>query len=65
MNRDGSFAVFDNGSEVRLGKGESATLSGGETVSENQDGSLLVSARSATRRHDRDHAALERARAST
>ena len=49
MNRDGSFAVFDNGSEVRLGKGESATLSGGETVSENQDGSLLVSARSATR----------------
>jgi hypothetical protein len=48
MNRDGSFAIFDNGSEVRLGKGESATLSGGETVSENQDGSLLVSARSAT-----------------
>lgn len=48
MNRDGSFAVFDNGSEVRLGKGESATLSGGETVSENLDGSLLVSARSAT-----------------
>ena len=48
MNRDGSFAIFDNGSEVRLGKGESAVLSGGETVSENQDGSLLVSARSAT-----------------
>jgi hypothetical protein len=48
MNRDGSFAIFDNGSEVRLGKGESATLSGGETVSENQDGSLLVSARNAT-----------------
>ncbi|HEV2737484.1 MAG TPA: hypothetical protein VGU66_02795 [Candidatus Elarobacter sp.] len=48
MNRDGSFAIFDNGSEVRLGKGESAALSGGETVSENQDGSLLVSARSAT-----------------
>jgi hypothetical protein len=48
MNRDGSFEIFDNGQEVRLGKGESATLSGGETVSENQDGSLLVSARSAT-----------------
>jgi hypothetical protein len=48
VNRDGSFAIFDNGNEVRLGKGESAALSGGETVSENQDGSLLVSARSAT-----------------
>ncbi len=48
MNRDGSFAIYDNGSAVQLGKGESATLSGGETVSENQDGSLLVSARSAT-----------------
>ncbi len=48
MNRDGSFAIFDNGAEVRIGKGESAVLTGGETVSENQDGSLLVSARSAT-----------------
>ncbi|HEY0384126.1 MAG TPA: hypothetical protein VGC72_18200 [Candidatus Elarobacter sp.] len=48
MKRDGSFAVYDNGAEVRLGKGESATLSGGETVAENQDGSLIVSARSAT-----------------
>jgi hypothetical protein len=48
MNRDGSFAVYDNGAEVRLGKGESAVLSGGETVSENQDGSLVVGARSAT-----------------
>jgi hypothetical protein len=48
MNRDGSFAVYDNGNEVALGKGESAVLSGGETVSENQDGSLLVTARSAT-----------------
>jgi hypothetical protein len=47
MNRDGSFAVYDNGAEVRLGKGESAVLSGGETVSENQDGSLVVGARSA------------------
>jgi hypothetical protein len=48
MNRDGSFGIYDNGQEVRLGKGEAAVLSGGETVSENQDGSLLVSARSAT-----------------
>jgi hypothetical protein len=48
MNRDGSFGIYDNGQEVRLGKGESAVLSGGETVSENQDGSLIVSARSAT-----------------
>lgn len=48
MNRDGSFAIYDNGNEVALGKGESAVLSGGETVSENQDGSLIVSARSAT-----------------
>ncbi len=48
MNRDGSFGIYDNGNEVRLGKGESAVLSGGETVSENQDGSLIVSARSAT-----------------
>ncbi len=48
MNRDGSFGVYDNGQEVRLNKGESAVLSGGEMVSENQDGSLLVSARSAT-----------------
>ena len=48
LNRDGSFGIYDNGQEVRLSKGESAVLSGGETVSENQDGSLLVSARSAT-----------------
>ena len=44
MNRDGSYAVYDNGSDVALGKGESATLSGGETVAANQDGSLTVSA---------------------
>jgi len=48
MSRDGSFSIYDNGAEVRLGKGESAVLSGGETVSENQDGSLVVGARSAT-----------------
>ena len=44
MNRDGSFSVFDNGQAVQLGKGESADLSGGETVTVNQDGSLNVSA---------------------
>jgi hypothetical protein len=47
MNRDGSFAIYDDGEQVALGKGESATLSGGETVSVNQDGSLAVSARGA------------------
>jgi hypothetical protein len=44
MNRDGSFAVYDDGRQVTLGKGESATLSGGERVSANQDGSLVVNA---------------------
>ncbi|HEX3463269.1 MAG TPA: hypothetical protein VHS78_04335 [Candidatus Elarobacter sp.] len=44
MNRDGSFSVFDDGRQVALGKGESATLSGGERVTENQDGSLVVDA---------------------
>ena len=46
LNRDGSFAIYDNGARVELGKGESADLSGGETVSVNQDGSLNVSAAS-------------------
>jgi hypothetical protein len=44
MNRDGSFSIFDNGEAVQLGKGESADLSGGETVTANQDGSLAVNA---------------------
>jgi hypothetical protein len=44
MNRDGSFSIFDNGQAVQLGKGESADLSGGETVSVSQDGSLTVNA---------------------
>jgi len=47
MNRDGSFGIFDDGRQVQLGKGESATLSGGETVTANQDGSLVVDAQSA------------------
>jgi hypothetical protein len=46
MNRDGSYSIFDDLHEIALGKGESATLSGGETVSANQDGSLTVSAKS-------------------
>jgi hypothetical protein len=46
LNRDGSYAIFDNLNEIALGKGESATLSGGETVTANQDGSLTVSANS-------------------
>jgi hypothetical protein len=45
MRHDGSFAIYDDGDQVQLGRGESATLSGGETVSANQDGSLTVSAR--------------------
>jgi len=44
MNRDGSYSIFDNGQAVQLGKGESADLSGGETVTANQDGSLAVNA---------------------
>jgi hypothetical protein len=44
MNRDGSYAIYDDGRQVQLGKGESATLSGGEQVTVNQDGSLNVSA---------------------
>jgi len=47
MNRDGSFAVWDDGEQVQLGKGESATLSGGEQVTLNQDGSLNVTAKNA------------------
>ncbi|MEA2721275.1 MAG: hypothetical protein QOJ39_3139, partial [Candidatus Eremiobacteraeota bacterium] len=44
MNRDGSFAIYDDGAELQLGNGESATLSGGERVTVNQDGSLAVNA---------------------
>jgi hypothetical protein len=45
MNRDGSFSIFDGGDPLQLGTGESATLSGGERVAVNQDGSLSVTAR--------------------
>lgn len=48
MNRDGSFSVFDDGRQVQLGKGESADLSGGETVTANQDGSLSINASNGT-----------------
>ena len=44
MRRDGSFSIIDGDQFVDLNKGESATLSGGETVTENADGSLVVAA---------------------
>ncbi len=44
MHRDGSYSITDAGNPVQLAKGKSITLSGGETVSANADGSLLVSA---------------------
>jgi hypothetical protein len=42
MNKDGSFAISDRGVAVALVKGQSVGLSGGEVVTENQDGSLTV-----------------------
>jgi hypothetical protein len=47
MNRDGSFSIDNAGQAVTLAKGQSTTLSGGATVSANQDGSLTVSATNA------------------
>ncbi len=47
MNRDGSFAITDDGEPVQLAAGSSRQLSGGETVTRNQDGSLSVSAANA------------------
>jgi hypothetical protein len=44
MNRDGSFAIADDGESVQLAAGSSRQLSGGETVTRNQDGSLTVTA---------------------
>jgi hypothetical protein len=44
MNRNGSFSITSDGQSESLGRGESLTLAGGETVTENQDGSLAVSA---------------------
>jgi len=44
MNRNGSYTVVDAGSQVQLAKGKSLTLSGGETVTANADGSLTVAA---------------------
>ncbi|HEY4442344.1 MAG TPA: hypothetical protein VGN14_17930 [Candidatus Elarobacter sp.] len=44
MQHDGSFSVVSNGQAVSLTKGQTVTLGGGESVTENQDGSLLVSA---------------------
>lgn len=47
MRADGSFSVLDGGQPRALAKGQSATLSGGETVRANDDGSLTVSATAA------------------
>ncbi|HEX3468660.1 MAG TPA: hypothetical protein VHT05_11335 [Candidatus Elarobacter sp.] len=47
LNRDGSFAVDDDGKAVTLTKGQQSTLSGGATVMLNDDGSLTVTARNA------------------
>lgn len=47
MNKDGSFAISDHGAAVALTKGQSVGLSGGEVVTENQDGSLTVNAANA------------------
>lgn len=44
MNADGSVAIRDAGEAVTLAKGQTLTLSGGETVTENADGSLVVGA---------------------
>ncbi|HEX3548753.1 MAG TPA: hypothetical protein VHT53_00145 [Candidatus Elarobacter sp.] len=42
LNRDGSYQIFSDGRALALGKGESATLSGGERVDVAQDGSISV-----------------------
>ncbi len=44
MHRDGTYSIIDGGNPVQLAKGKSTTLAGGETVTANADGSLLVSA---------------------
>jgi hypothetical protein len=44
MNKDGSFSITDHGGTVGLIKGQTVMLSGSETVTENQDGSLTVNA---------------------
>lgn len=44
MNKDGSFAISDDGNPVQLDAGHTAQLAGGETVTHNADGSLTVNA---------------------
>jgi hypothetical protein len=44
MNGDGSFSIDDNGHAVALANGQRTTLTGGATVSANDDGSLTVTA---------------------
>jgi flagellar basal body rod protein FlgG len=47
MNRDGSFSIDNAGQSVTLAKGQSTALSGGATVTANQNGSLTISASNA------------------
>ncbi|GAC1572104.1 MAG: hypothetical protein NVS3B7_02610 [Candidatus Elarobacter sp.] len=47
LNRDGSYAISDDGDMVEVAKGRSLQLSGGETVARNDDGSLTVTAENA------------------
>ena len=42
MNRDGSYSVASNGQALSLAKGQTLTLPGGEAVTANADGSLVV-----------------------
>ncbi len=44
MNRDGSFSIDNAGQSLTLAKGQSATLSGGATVSASENGSLTITA---------------------
>lgn len=44
MRNDGTFTISNGGTPLALTAGQSATLAGGETVRDNEDGSLTVSA---------------------
>jgi hypothetical protein len=44
MRRDGTFSIAQGNQSVALDKGQTVTLSDGETVTENADGSLVVAA---------------------
>lgn len=47
MAAGGGIAITDHGAAVSIAKGQSITLSGGEMVTENEDGSLAVTATNA------------------